>query len=136
MKAMQRLIVTSATYRQTSRVTPKLVERDPQQSATARGPRIRLEAEMVRDQALAVSGLLSPKIGGPSVMPPQPDGIWSNPYSGDRWATISRRRPLSPRALHILAAHGPLSVSSRLRRSRAASFALPAGRERTRRCKR
>ena len=61
--------------------------RDPQNRLLARGPRVRLEAEMVRDQALAVSGLLSPKIGGPSVMPPMPDGIWNSPYSGDRWST-------------------------------------------------
>jgi hypothetical protein len=60
MKAMHRLIVTSATYRQSPRVSPELFERDPQNRLLARGPRIRLEAEMVRDQALAVSGLLSP----------------------------------------------------------------------------
>jgi Protein of unknown function (DUF1553)/Protein of unknown function (DUF1549)/Planctomycete cytochrome C len=87
MKAMHRLIVTSATYRQSSRATLELLERDPQNRLLARGPRVRLEAELVRDQALAAGGLLSPKIGGPSVMPPQPDGIWSSPYSGDRWAT-------------------------------------------------
>ncbi|HEV2970060.1 MAG TPA: PSD1 and planctomycete cytochrome C domain-containing protein [Pirellulales bacterium] len=89
LKAMHRLIVTSATYRQSSRATPELLERDPQNRLLARGPRVRLEAELVRDQALAASGLLSPKIGGPSVMPPQPDGIWSSPYSGDRWATAA-----------------------------------------------
>jgi hypothetical protein len=89
LKAMHRLIVTSATYRQSSRATPKLVDRDPQNRLLARGPRVRLEAELVRDQALAASGLLSGKIGGPSVMPPQPDGIWSSPYSGERWATAS-----------------------------------------------
>ena len=89
LKAMHRLIVTSATYRQSSRATPELLERDPQNRLLARGPRVRLEAELVRDQALAVSGLLAKKIGGPSVMPPQPDGIWSSPYSGDRWATAA-----------------------------------------------
>ena len=87
MKAMHRLIVTSATYRQSPRISPEMFARDPQNRLLARGPRVRLEAEMVRDQALAVSGLLSPKIGGPSVMPPMPDGIWSSPYSGDRWST-------------------------------------------------
>jgi hypothetical protein len=89
LKSMHRLIVTSATYRQSSRATPELLERDPQNRLLARGPRVRLEAELVRDQALAASGLLSGKIGGPSVMPPQPDGIWSSPYSGDRWATAT-----------------------------------------------
>jgi hypothetical protein len=53
----------------------------------ARGPRVRLEAEMVRDQALAVSGLLSHKLGGPSVMPPQPEGIWQVVYNGEKWET-------------------------------------------------
>jgi hypothetical protein len=89
MKAMHRLIVTSATYRQSPRVSLELFARDPQNRLLARGPRMRLEAELVRDQALAVSGLLSPKIGGPSVMPPMPGGIWNSPYSGDRWSTSS-----------------------------------------------
>jgi hypothetical protein len=87
MKHMHRLIVTSATYRQSSKVAPDLIQRDPFNRLLARGPRVRLEAEMVRDQALAVSGLLSPKIGGPSVMPPQPEGLWQVVYSGDKWDT-------------------------------------------------
>lgn len=87
LKAMHKLIVTSATYRQSSRVTPDLQQRDPYNRLLARGPRVRLEAEMVRDQALAISGLLSPKLGGPPVMPPQPDGIWQIVYSGDKWVT-------------------------------------------------
>ena len=73
LKAFHRLIVTSATYRQTSRGTPALRARDPQNVLLARGPRLRLEAEMLRDVSLAASGLLSKKIGGPSVFPPQPD---------------------------------------------------------------
>jgi hypothetical protein len=85
LKAMHRLIVTSATYRQSSRVTPELHRRDQFNRLLARGPRFRLSAEMIRDNALAVSGLLCRKIGGPSVFPYQPDGIWFNPYSGDRW---------------------------------------------------
>ena len=85
LKAMHRLIVTSATYRQSSRVTPQLLERDPNNRLFARGPRFRLDAEMVRDNALTVSGLLNRKLGGPSVFPYQPDGIWFNPYSSDRW---------------------------------------------------
>ncbi len=76
MKAMQKLIVMSATYRQSSKVTPELVERDPQNRLLARGPRFRLGAEMLRDQALAVSGLLVEKIGGPSVNPYMPEGVW------------------------------------------------------------
>ena len=84
-KAMHRLIVTSATYRQSSRVTPDRLERDPFNRLFSRGPRFRMEAEMVRDQALALGGLLKRTIGGPSVFPYQPDGIWFVPYSGDRW---------------------------------------------------
>ncbi len=87
MKAMHKLIVTSAAYRQSSRVTPELLARDPFNRLFARGPRVRLEAELIRDQALAVSGLLSRKVGGPSVMPPQPDGLWQVVYSGDQWKT-------------------------------------------------
>ena len=77
----------SATYRQTSAVTPDLAERDPYNRLFARGPRVRMEAEMVRDTALAVSGLLSAKMFGPSVFPPQPDGIWNMPYNSDKWTT-------------------------------------------------
>ena len=87
MKALHRLIVASATYRQSSAFPPELRERDPFNRLLARGPRVRLEAEMIRDQALAVSGLLSRKVGGPSVMPPQPDGLWQMVYSGDQWKT-------------------------------------------------
>ena len=76
VKAMQRLIVTSATYRQSSRVTPELAERDPENRLLARGPRFRLPAELIRDNALAVSGLLDTRIGGPSVYPYQPAGLW------------------------------------------------------------
>ncbi len=85
LKAMLKLIVTSATYRQASRVTAELQHRDPYNRLFARGPRLRLDAEMVRDNALAISGLLNRRLGGPSVFPYQPDGIWFNPYSGDRW---------------------------------------------------
>ena len=87
MKALHRLIVTSATYRQSSVASPALVERDPYNRLLARGPRFRIEAEVVRDVALAASGLLTRKIGGPSVFPPQPDGIWDIPYSNDKWTT-------------------------------------------------
>jgi hypothetical protein len=76
VKGMQRLIVTSATYRQSSRVTGTLLQRDPENRLLARGPRLRLSAEMIRDQALAVSGLLVERVGGPSVKPYQPAGLW------------------------------------------------------------
>jgi hypothetical protein len=87
-KAILRLMVTSATYRQSSHVTPEAAARDPRNRLLARGPRFRLEAEMVRDQALALSGLLSRKVGGPSVFPPQPAGLWQAAFNGERtWAT-------------------------------------------------
>ena len=76
MKPILKLIVTSATYRQSSRVPPLLLERDPENRLYARGPRIRMTAEMVRDNALAISGLLSTRMEGPPVFPPQPDGLW------------------------------------------------------------
>jgi mono/diheme cytochrome c family protein len=85
LKRLHRLIVTSATYRQTSAVTRALAERDPDNRLFARGPRFRVEAEMVRDIALTAGGLLSRRVGGPSVFPPQPEGIWQNPYSSERW---------------------------------------------------
>ncbi len=77
VKHMQRLIVTSATYRQSSKVTPDKLAADAENRLLARGPRFRLPAEFVRDQALAVSGLLDPRIGGASVSPYQPEGLWT-----------------------------------------------------------
>lgn len=88
MKAIHRVIVTSNTYRQSSAASAALTQKDPQNHLYARGPRFRMEAEMVRDTALAASGLLNPKVGGPSVMPYQPDGIWDSPYSGERWMNV------------------------------------------------
>jgi hypothetical protein len=84
-KPLHKAIVMSATYRQSSVGTTASVERDPYNRLLARGPRFRLEAEMVRDSVLAASGLLSRKVGGPSVYPPQPDGIWDIPYSSEKW---------------------------------------------------
>lgn len=89
MKKIKRTIVTSATYRQSSRVTPELLERDPFNRLLARGPRFRVNAETVRDIALAASGLLSPKVGGPSAFPYQPEGVWDEPYSGEKWVESS-----------------------------------------------
>jgi hypothetical protein len=76
VKGMQRLIATSSTYRQASGATAELLHRDPQNRLLARGPRVRMPAEMVRDNALAVSGLLVEQLGGPSVKPYQPEGLW------------------------------------------------------------
>jgi hypothetical protein len=87
-KAVMRLMVTSAAYRQTSRATPELVARDPENRLVACGPRVRLSAEVIRDQALAAAGLLSRKKGGPSVQPPQPNlGLSAAFGGGIDWKT-------------------------------------------------
>jgi hypothetical protein len=96
---MQRLIVTSATYRQASQANAALVQRDPENRLLARGPRFRLPAEMVRDNALAVAGLLVERIGGPSIKPYQPAGLWEElaggagegPYVQETGAGLYRR---------------------------------------------
>lgn len=85
VKKLLRSIVLSSTYRQTSKMTSDRKTADVRNRLLSRGPRFRLSAEMVRDQALAASGLLSRKIGGPSVMPPQPGGVWKTTYSGEKW---------------------------------------------------
>ena len=82
VKAFQRMILTSATYRQSSKITPSLLQTDPENRLLARGPRMRLPAEMIRDQALALSGLLVESIGGPSVKPYQPTGLWDEIAGG------------------------------------------------------
>jgi mono/diheme cytochrome c family protein len=76
VKKFFKLLVTSATYRQSAQTTPEKLEKDPHNRLLSRGPRFRMDAEMVRDYALAASGRLSPKIGGPSVRPYQPEGVW------------------------------------------------------------
>lgn len=85
IKALVKDIVMSGTYRQSSKNNARLYNLDPENQLYARGPRIRLGAEQIRDQALAVSGLLSTKMYGPSVMPPQPEGIWQTVYNGGNW---------------------------------------------------
>ena len=94
-KAIIRSIVTSATYRQSSKVTPALAQRDPENRLLSHGPRFRLSAEMIRDQALAAAGLLVERLGGPSVMPYQPDGLWNElagvDYAQDHGESLYRR---------------------------------------------
>src|SRR5205823_11922290 len=96
VKAIQKTIVMSAAYRQSSRVTPELLQKDPDNRLQARGPRFRLGPEVIRDQALAVSGLLVEKIGGPSVKPYQPPGLWQElgggpGYQEDKGEGLYRR---------------------------------------------
>ena len=85
VKKTLKYLVMSATYRQDSRVTPEMLEKDPYNRFYARGPRVRLSAEQIRDQHLFISHALSKKMYGPGVMPWQPDGIWLSPYNGQRW---------------------------------------------------
>jgi hypothetical protein len=96
VKHMHKLIVSSRTYRQSSRITKPLLERDPDNRLLGRGPRLRLSAEMIRDQALSASGLLVEKLGGPSVRPYQPAGLWNElsgtgDYKQDRGENLYRR---------------------------------------------
>ena len=101
-KAIHRLIVTSATYRQRSNVGAESHERDPHNELYARGPRLRLDAETIRDNALAVSGLLSPAIGGPPVKPRQPEGIWRVTGVVDNTYTVSNGEDRYRRGLYVI----------------------------------
>ena len=101
MKALHRLIVTSATYRQSSRVTPALLERDPENRLLARGPRHRMPSWMLRDQALAASGLVVEKLGGPSVKPYQPPGIWEEATFGKKTYQQDHGEALYRRSLYV-----------------------------------
>ncbi|MEW6305669.1 MAG: DUF1553 domain-containing protein [Verrucomicrobiota bacterium] len=88
VKKLLKTVVMSATYQQSAMVTKAQMDKDPRNILLSRYPRRRLDAETVRDQALALSGLMSRKIGGPSVYPPQPDGLWRAAFNGQRtWAT-------------------------------------------------
>jgi hypothetical protein len=99
LKALHRLIVTSATFRQSSKASGSLLARDPENRWLARGPRFRLAAEVVRDNALSIAGLLVKRIGGPSVKPYQPAGLWEElaggageaPYVQDKGPGLYRR---------------------------------------------
>jgi hypothetical protein len=101
MKAVHRLIVTSATYRQSSRLTAEQHERDPENRLLARGPRHRLPSWMLRDQALAAAGLLVEKVGGPAVKPYQPDGIWEEATFGKKTYKQDHGSALYRRSLYV-----------------------------------
>src|SRR5262249_27736306 len=85
LKHLHRLIVRSSTYRQSSKITPELYAKDQYNRLLARGPRVRVEGEVVEDIALSVSGLLNSKIGGPSVYPPIPGSVGDTAYGGFSW---------------------------------------------------
>ena len=114
---MQRLIVTSATYRQSSRVTPELRERDPHNVLLARGARFRLEGEQLRDSALAASGLLSDNLGGPSVYPPQPKSVTDEGAYGKLPWTVSTGEDRYRRGLYTFAKRtAPFAMLKHVRR--------------------
>jgi hypothetical protein len=92
VKALERLMVTSAAYKQSSKVTPALREKDPENRLLARGPRFRLPAEVVRDNALASAGLLKLDVGGPSVLPYQPAGLWEELAFGEAFSAQEYRQ--------------------------------------------
>jgi hypothetical protein len=103
VKALMKSLVMSATYRQSARITPEQLAKDPANRLLSRGPRYRLDAETLRDQALSVSGLLVEKIGGPGVKPPQPTGLWeavgyltsnTRNFAADKGAEKVHRRSL------------------------------------------
>ena len=100
VKDIQRTIVTSATYRQSSVVTPEQLERDPENRLLARGTRVRLLAQTIRDQALAISGLLTERIGGPSVGPYQPAGLWEDIVERGQVYRLSEGDDLYRRSLY------------------------------------
>ena len=103
VKRLFRMMVTSAAYRQSAVTTPEKLERDPQNRLLSRGPRFRMDAEMVRDYALAASGLLAAKIGGPSVRPYQPDGVWeavAMPESNTRYYRADSGESLYRRSIY------------------------------------
>ena len=93
--------MTSAAYRQSSKTTPELVERDPENRLLARGPRFRLPAEVIRDQALYAARLLTEKLGGPSIKPYQPDGLWKELSMQDMDYIQSKGPDLYRRSLYI-----------------------------------
>jgi hypothetical protein len=101
MKKLHRLIVTSATYRQSSVVRRDLAVKDPRNLLLARQSRIRLDAEIIRDAALSASGLLETKIGGPGIRPPQPAGIYSFTQNRKSWST-SKGSERYRRAMYIV----------------------------------
>ena len=103
LKRLHRLIVTSATYQQSSRVTPELLKRDAQNEWLARGPRFRVEAESLRDSLLSVSGLLGRKLGGPSVFPPQPANITTEGTYGQLAWKVSEGLDRNRRSLYTFA---------------------------------
>ena len=136
-KEMIRLIVTLGHVSASLGHAPGAGEIDPAERCFHRQNRFRVEGEIVRDLTLAVAGLLSPKIGGPSVFPPLPPGIAELSYANNfKWNTSDRRGSLPPRHVHVLQAHRAAPEPDDVRLSRRQHRPASSGRPRTRRCKR
>ncbi len=101
VKRLIRILVTSSTYRQSAAVRSELLQRDPGNRWLWRGPRTRLEAELIRDQALAVSGLMSRTLGGPSIYPYQPPGLWRAAFNGQRTWPVSKGEDRFRRGIYV-----------------------------------
>ena len=131
VKELQKLIVMSATYRQDSQASAAALQRDPENRLLARGPRFRLPAETVRDQALRIAGLLVEKVGGPSVKPYQPEGSMAR-SDAERVRGIRTgpwRKALSTKSVHLLEAHDPAADDGELRRPESRERGSPAQRD-------
>jgi hypothetical protein len=110
IKKLLKEMVLSATYRQESKITKEALEKDPVNKYYGRGSRVRLSAEQVRDQALFISGLLSEKMYGASVMPWQPEGIWMSPYNGDSWKVSAGEDQFRRGTVYFLETYLPISI--------------------------
>jgi hypothetical protein len=106
MKKLLRLITTSATFCQDAALTPELIEKDDPNHLYARGPRLRLDAEAIRDNALAIAGLLSTEKGGPPIYPPQPDGLWKKVGGQQYNYTVSIGEKKYRRGLYVVLKRG------------------------------
>ena len=114
LKQMHRLIVSSHTYRQSSRMRPELTAADPYNKLLGRQQRLRLEAETIRDTALAASGLLSHELGGPGVYPPQPQGIYKFTQQAKFWGESKNADRYRRGHVHLPVAVEPLPVPENL----------------------
>ena len=111
MKKLNRLIVMSAVYRQSSKMSAELRARDPENRLLARASRFRMPSMLLRDWALAASGMIDSRVGGAPVYPYQPDDVWGTRFAITRerdftYPEVDGRRPVSPQPVHVLAAHG------------------------------
>ncbi len=116
VKALQKTIVMSATYRQASSIPPDMLAKDPENRLLARGPNVRLSAEIDPRPGVGLAGLLVDKVGGPSVKPYQPEGLWNEVGGGSTLRAGPWRQPVSPQHVSLLEAHRSAADDGELRR--------------------